>query len=60
MHLNNTLHIPVDDTTFVENCSAGSSLTQNQADFITQRVFASDFAGLNYDAQTCTTTGERR
>ena len=57
VHLNNTLHIPVDDTTFVGNCAAGSFLTQEQADFITQRVFASDFEGLSYDATTCTTSG---
>jgi len=57
VHLNNTLHIPVDDMTFVGNCAAGSFLSQGQADFITQRVFASDFAGLSYDAATCTTTG---
>ena len=57
VHLNNTLHISVDDTTFVGNCASGSSLTQEQADLITQRVFASDFEGLSYDAATCTTSG---
>lgn len=57
VHLDNTLHIPVDDTTFVGNCAARAFLTQDQADFITQRVFAGDFAGLSYDAATCTTTG---
>jgi hypothetical protein len=57
VHINSTLHIPVDDSTFVGDCAAGSLLTQDQADFITQRVFASDFAGLSYDAGTCTTTG---
>lgn len=57
VHLNNTLHIPVDDMTFVGHCAAGSFLSQDQADFITQRVFANDFAGLSYDAATCTTTG---
>ena len=31
-----------------------------QAEFITRRVFASDFTGLSYDASTCTTTGGRR
>jgi hypothetical protein len=54
--LNNTLHIPVDDATFAGNCSAGSFLTQAQADFITQIVFPGTFAGLRYDAATCTTT----
>lgn len=56
-HWNTTLHIPVDDATFAGNCAAGSVLGQEQADFITERVFADDFAGLHYDAATCTTTG---
>jgi hypothetical protein len=57
LHWDTTLHIPVDDTTFAGNCAAASFLTQEQADFITQRVFVADFAGLAYDAATCTTTG---
>jgi len=56
VHLNGTLHIAVDDRTFDGNCASGSFLSPKQADFITQRVFASDFAGLSYDAATCTTT----
>jgi hypothetical protein len=56
VHLNNTLHIPVDDVAFVGNCAAGSFLSQAQADFITQFVFPSDFASLRYDAASCTTT----
>jgi hypothetical protein len=55
VHLNETLHIPVDDTTFMGNCDAGSFLSQSQVDFITQRVFAD--AGLRYEAATCQTTG---
>jgi hypothetical protein len=58
VHWNTTLHIPVDDDTFAGDCAAGSVLAQADADFITQRVFASAFAGLHYDAATCTTTGE--
>jgi hypothetical protein len=54
--LGDTLTIPVDDAHFAGNCAAGSTLTQAQADFITQTVFASVFAGLRYDAATCTTT----
>jgi hypothetical protein len=56
VHLNNTLHIPVDDTTFIGNCAAHSFLSQAQADFITQLVFPGDFALLHYDAASCTTT----
>lgn len=54
--LGDTLHIPVDDTTFAGNCAAGSRLTQEQADTITQLVFPAIFAGLRYDAATCSTT----
>jgi hypothetical protein len=56
VHINNTLYISVNDIAFAGNCDANSFLSQNQADFITQRVFASDFAGLSYDPATCTTT----
>ena len=56
VHLRETLHIPVDDATFAGNCAAGSFLAQEQTDFITERVFAADFAMLHYDPATCTTT----
>jgi hypothetical protein len=56
VHLNDTLHIPVDDADFAGNCATGSALTQSQADFITQLVFPGTFQGLQYDAATCTTT----
>ncbi len=56
VQLNQTLSIAVDDTTFAGNCAAGSFLSQTQADFLTQIVFSSLFAGLSYDAATCTTT----
>jgi hypothetical protein len=54
--LGDTLQIPVDDSTFEGNCAAGSHLTQEQADFLTQLVFAGAFAGVHYDAATCTMT----
>jgi hypothetical protein len=53
---NTTLRIPVDDNTFAGNCNVGSFLDQVSADFITQRVFPSVFAGHSYDAATCTTS----
>ena len=56
VHLDTTLHISVDDTTFLGNCAAGSFLTQAQADFITQLVFPTDFATFKYDPATCTVT----
>jgi hypothetical protein len=55
VHLNQTLHIPVDDDTFAGRCAAGSMLTQDEADFIAGRVFAAQLAGRHYDAATCTT-----
>jgi hypothetical protein len=57
VHLNDTLHIPVDDVAFAGNCAAGSTLSQDRADFITQLVFPSDFTNASYDAATCTKTG---
>jgi hypothetical protein len=56
VHLGDTLTIAVSDATFAGNCASGSMLDQTAADFITQRVFASEFIGLTYDAATCTTT----
>jgi hypothetical protein len=55
-HLDTTLHIPVDDTTFAGNCAAGSHLSQADADVLTQLVFPADFADVTYDAATCTST----
>jgi hypothetical protein len=54
--LGDTLDIPIDDTTFMGNCGAGSTLNSSEADFITQRVFAPVFANVDYDAKTCATT----
>jgi hypothetical protein len=53
VHLDTTLRIPIDDTTFAGNCAAGSVLSQEQADFVTQLVFPDVFAPLTYDAATC-------
>ena len=55
-HLDDTLRIPVDDTTFAGHCAAGSFLSQAQADFITQLIFPDDFASVRYDAASCTVT----
>ena len=56
VHLGDILRIAVDDASFEGDCAAGSHLTQHQADVITQLVFPNVFAGLRYDAATCTTT----
>jgi len=59
VHLNDTLHIAVDDTTFLGNCAAGSVLPQAEADFILQRIFTQTvfpdaFAPFRYEVATCT------
>jgi hypothetical protein len=54
--LGGTLHIPISDEAFDGDCAAEDPLDQSEADFLTGVVFASAFAGLAYDANTCTTT----
>jgi hypothetical protein len=62
VHLDETLRIHVDDTTFIGNCAAGSFLSQAEADFITRRIFGSALfpevgtASFRYDPATCTAT----
>jgi hypothetical protein len=61
VHLNDTLDIGVDDATFAGNCAAGSFISQEQADFMTQRIFTQTlfpdaFAPFFYDATSCATT----
>ena len=51
-----TLHIVVSDGTFFGSCDAKQALSQEDADFITQRIFPGDFANMIYDAKTCTST----
>jgi hypothetical protein len=51
-----TLQIRVSDQTFLGNCAADQPLSQADADFVTQRIFPGEFAGLSYDAASCTTS----
>lgn len=51
-----TLHIVVDDQSFTGSCTAGQPLSQEEADFITQRIFPGEFANVTYDAKTCAST----
>ncbi len=51
-----TLHIHVSDDLFVGNCAANKPLSQEDADFISQRIFPAEFAGATYDAKSCTAT----
>lgn len=51
-----TLRIGVSDATFTGRCSAKQPLSQEEADFITQRIFPAQFANLAYDATTCRST----
>jgi hypothetical protein len=48
-----TLHVHVSDDAFVGNCTAGKPLSQEDADFITQRIFPGEFSGKTYNAATC-------
>lgn len=48
----NTLHIVISPDTITGDC-ATSTLTQAQADFITQSIFPGRFEGKIYDAATC-------
>lgn len=51
------LHVRVSPDTFVGDCAAGADrLTQEQADFITQRIFPAEFAGVAYAASDCRVT----
>lgn len=59
--LNGALHIPVDDSTFIGNCASGSPLSQEQADFIAERIFTQAIfpdaaAPFIYEAANCKTT----
>jgi hypothetical protein len=51
--------IQVSPVRFDGDCAAGSPLAQEDADFITQRIFPGPFAGLRYDAATCKGTSLR-
>jgi hypothetical protein len=48
-----TLHIVLSDATFVGNCAIKQPLSQEDADFITQRIFPGEFKGVFYNAETC-------
>lgn len=50
------LHLVVSPNTFVGDCAHASVLSQDEADFITERIFPGDFAGFHYDAASCTLT----
>ena len=51
-----TLRITVSTETFTGDCDAKQPLSQDDADFITQRIFPGAFANRTYDARTCVTT----
>ena len=51
------LHVHVSDATFAGNCAAGKALSQDDADFVTQRLFPGDFPSGSYDAMTCSVRG---
>ncbi|MEI9938685.1 MAG: hypothetical protein WDO69_15815 [Pseudomonadota bacterium] len=46
----------VSDQTTLGDCRAGRALTQEDADYVTKRIFPTEFANLIYDAESCTTS----
>jgi hypothetical protein len=56
LHLDSALHIPIDDTSFIGNCAAGTFLSEAQAAFVTQLLFPDVFASRRYDPASCTVT----
>jgi hypothetical protein len=50
-----TLTIALSAESLVGDCAAHEPLAQEEADFITERVFPGAFANQTYDAATCTT-----
>lgn len=48
-----TVHITVSEATVEGYCAGGTALSQDDADFITQRIFPGDFANVTYDAARC-------
>lgn len=46
----------VSDQATVGDCHAGRPLTQDEADYVTQRIFPGEFVNLQYDAESCTTS----
>ena len=49
-----TLVIDISESNVLGDCEHGVPLSQEDADFITQRIFPDDFEGVTYDAATCT------
>ncbi len=56
LHADQTVRITVNDDAFEGNCAIGSTLSREEADFITQRIFPDVFANATYDPSTCTTS----
>jgi hypothetical protein len=50
------LTIIVSDDRFAGNCAAGTTLTNDDARLIVERIFPGELAGMSYDAATCTST----
>jgi hypothetical protein len=46
----------VSEQATVGDCRAGQALTQEEADYVTQRIFPVEFADLSYHAESCTTS----
>jgi len=51
-----TLDIVLSADSVLGDCERGEPLDQEDADFITTRLFPGEFANVDYDAATCTAT----
>jgi hypothetical protein len=54
-----TIDLVVSDRTFSGRCGGSRTLDQDEADFITQRIFPAEFEGMTYDPATCTSTAQQ-
>lgn len=50
------LTFTVSEEATIGDCDSGKPLSQDEADFVTQRIFPGEFADLVYDAASCTTS----
>jgi hypothetical protein len=50
------LRIVISGATFVGDCATGPPLTDDDARLLVEDLFPGDFAGLTYDAATCTSS----
>ena len=53
VEMGETLHVRLAPETVVGDCATGATLSQAEADLVTQSIFPGPFEGAIYDAATC-------